>query len=166
MATLSGVRWLNPLRVNLSLLSFRFESKDMFWSIRIDFWDWVWVFWCFQVGFGRKWRKSIRCRWFDWKWRGSPFAEDGLAVEAMIGEVRGEKKKIRKRPESVHEGEAGWVFCSHFKFVYFFLDVEVSACKWRTKNSPFWADRIEVTLKGKSLHKSNVEKRTIFYFLN
>jgi hypothetical protein len=55
---------------------------------------------------------------------------DGLAVEDMIGEVREKKKnkkKKKKKPGGVREGEvgregeAGWVFCSHFKLMYFFL---------------------------------------------
>jgi hypothetical protein len=63
---------------------------------------------------------------------------DGLAVEDMIGEVwEKKKKKKNKKPGGVREGEAGWVFCSHFKLVYFFLDAEVSNCKWKAEKPPF-----------------------------
>jgi hypothetical protein len=75
-------------------------------------------------------------------------AFDGLAVEDMIGEVREKKKKKKKKTGGVHEGEAGregeagWVFCSHFKLVYFFLDVEVSNCEWKAKKIPLFAPTV------------------------
>jgi hypothetical protein len=69
---------------------------------------------------------------------------DGLAMEDMISKVREKKKKKEKKKpwglregEAGLEGEAGRVFCSHFKLVYFFLDVEVSNYEWKAEKSLF-----------------------------
>jgi hypothetical protein len=92
-----------------------------------------------QVGF--QWVKNgdrerrMRC-WARPDLHSPDLRSHGLAVEDMIGEVREKKKKKKRKKKKkkkkkkenqcwdVREGEEeekSWVFCSHFKILYFFL---------------------------------------------
>ena len=69
-----------------------FEALESIFEVGFEF------FGVFRLGLAET-EESLRSSEMVWLF-------DVLAVEAMIGKVRGEKKK-KKKPRGVHEGEAG-----------------------------------------------------------